>query len=484
MINLVKLFQKNDEVYILLLKCAGFIILFGSSYLAFYLRNYTNFYDFLIFFDITAEPLQNLFFNSLYYPATIIHLVTYFVIIVFSKKEKFYKKGFISFLEIYFKMIFLSFLILVFAAIAFKFAENYSRIWFFSNLIFSFFISLLIKIYFDAKYEKLIKTNRIQRNVLLVGDLITCDEIAKNFSKSKNISIIKGIVPVTDDQVTHGRISTAPLFSLKSDYKKIIDYHHIGQIWIVSSAKSFYKTDDLIDKFSMFAIDCRVVTKDSKYEYEKDISSSEGLEFYDISVSKFYGTGLFAKTFVDKIFSIIMLIILFPLILFFAILIIIEDGFPILFIQKRTGWDGRAFNMYKLRSIKKSADQSKTTQVKRGDDRVMFIGKIIRRLSIDELPQFYNVLIGDMSVVGPRPHMIEHSDYYSKEILTFLQRHKCPPGITGWAQVSGLRGPTEDSRLMKKRYDLDLYYIKNWNIIFDFYIMIKTVFVIFKNKVD
>ncbi len=424
------------------------------------------------------------FFNSIYYFATIVHLVTYFIVISFSKKEKFYKKGFVSFLDIYFKLIFLSFLILIFEAIAFKFAENYSRIWFFSNLIFSFFISLLIKIYFDAKYEKLIKTNKIQRNVLLVGDIVSCDEIAKNFSKSKNISIIKGIVPTNDDTVTHGRISTAPLFLLKSDFKKIIDYHHIGQIWIISSAKSFYKTDDLIDKFSIFAIDCRVVTKDSKYEYEKDISSSEGLEFYDISVSKFYGTSFFIKTFIDKIFSIIILIILFPLILFFAILIIIEDGFPIFFIQKRTGWDGRTFNMYKLRSLYKSAQQSKTIQVKKGDSRIMFIGKIIRRLSIDELPQFYNVLAGHMSVVGPRPHMVEHSDYYSKQILTFLQRHKCPPGITGWAQVNGLRGPTEHPTQMKKRYDLDLYYIKNWNIIFDIYIMIKTVLVIFKNRVD
>jgi len=311
MINLVKLFQKNDEVYILLLKFAGFITLFGSSYLAYYLRNYTNFYDFLIFFD------------SIYYFATLVHLVTYLLVISFSKKEKIYKKGFVSFLDIYFKLIFASFLILVFAAIAFKFAENYSRIWFFSNVIFSFLFSLLTKIYFDAKYEKLIKTNRIQRNVLLIGDLESCDEMTKNFNKSKNISIIKGIVPTTNGIPLHGRISTAPLFKLQSDFKKIIDYHHIGQIWIVSSAKSFYKTDDLIDKFSMFAIDCRVVTKDSKYEYEKDISSSEGLEFYDISVSKFYGTGLFVKTFIDKIVSIIILIILFPLILFFAILIIL-----------------------------------------------------------------------------------------------------------------------------------------------------------------
>ena len=480
--NLVKLFQKNDETYILFLKVAGFFVLFASSYLAFYLRNYTNFYSFLTIFDITAIPTQLVFTNSIYYYATLVHIATYLVVILFSKKEKFYQKGFFSLFDTYYKLIFLSFLVVVLAAISFKITEQYSRIWFFSNVIISFFISLLLKIYFDSKYEKLIKTNRIQRNVLLVGDLESCDLIAKNFRMNRDISIIKGLVPTNEVKID--RHSSVPLFSLDSDFKKIINYHHIGQIWIISSANTFYKIDDLIDQFTAFAIDCRVVTKASKYEYEKDISRSENLSFYDISFSKFYGSGLLVKTFIDKTFSMLVLILTFPIILLFSIFIILEDGFPIFFNQKRTGWDARAFNMYKLRSIYKSVTADKTKQVKKGDTRVMFIGKIMRRLSIDELPQFYNVLVGDMSIVGPRPHMVEHSEFYSKQILTFLQRHKCPPGITGWAQVNGLRGPTEKTRLMKKRYDYDLYYIKNWSIIFDIYIMIRTAFAIFSHKVD
>ena len=480
--NLEKLFQKNDETYIFFLKIAGIFVLFASSYMAFYLRNYTNFYSFLIIFDITAIPTQFEFTNSIYYYATLVHIVTYLVVILFSKKEKFYQKGFFSLFDTYYKLIFLSFLIVVLAAISFKITEQYSRIWFFSNVIISFFISLLLKIYFDSKYEKLIRTNSIQRNVLLVGDLESCDQIAKNFSMHKDVSIIKGLVPTNEVKID--RHSSVPLFSLHSDFKKIINYHHIGQIWIISSANTFYKIDDLIDQFTAFAIDCRVVTKASKYEYEKDISRSENLSFYDISFSKFYGSGLLIKTFIDKIFSLLALILAVPIILLFSIFIILEDGFPIFFIQKRTGWDARTFNMYKLRSIYKSVAADKTKQVKKGDTRVMFIGKIMRRLSIDELPQFYNVLVGDMSVVGPRPHMVEHSDFYSKQILAFLQRHKCPPGITGWAQVNGLRGPTEKPRLMERRYDYDLYYIKNWSIIFDIYIMIKTAFVIFKHKVD
>ena len=190
------------------------------------------------------------------------------------------------------------------------------------------------------------------------------------------------------------------------------------------------------------------------------------------------------KNIIDKFLSIFFLIITFPIILVFSIFILIEDGFPIFFKQKRTGWDGRSFNIFKLRSLSNKNNDSKDQQVKAGDNRLLFIGKIIRRLSIDELPQFYNVLKGEMSIVGPRPHMTEHTKYYSIEVKNFMQRHKCLPGITGWAQVHGLRGPTEGKGLMTKRYEHDLYYIKNWNLMLDLYIMIRTTFVILFQKVD
>ena len=122
--------------------------------------------------------------------------------------------------------------------------------------------------------------------------------------------------------------------------------------------------------------------------------------------------------------------------------------------------------------------------MKAGDKRVLFFGKIIRRLSIDELPQFYNVLKGDMSIVGPRPHMLEHTKYYSEEVRNFMQRHKCLPGITGWAQVNGSRGPTDEEGAMEKRFQHDLYYIKNWNLILDLYILIRTMFVVLFQQVD
>ena len=184
-----------------------------------------------------------------------------------------------------------------------------------------------------------------------------------------------------------------------------------------------------------------------------------------------------------RFFSFLALIVLSPIIIISSIFILIEDGFPIFFTQRRTGWDGRTFNIFKLRSLSKFGS-SKFKQVSAGDKRVLKIGKIIRRLSIDELPQFYNILKGEMSMVGPRPHPEDLTKDSNVEIRNFMQRHKCLPGLTGWAQVNGLRGPTDSEGAMDKRFQHDLYYIKNWNLMLDIYILIRTVFVVLFQKVD
>ena len=275
-----------------------------------------------------------------------------------------------------------------------------------------------------------------------------------------------------------------PSFSLEDDYNHVFNHHSIGQIWIVSSVKTQSYLESLIDKFMNFSVDCRLILPESKFKYIEGLDSEGGFDFYNVSFSPFYGTNFLIKNILDKILSLFFLIVSFPVIFIFSAFIIIEDGFPIFFKQKRTGWDGKSFNIYKLRSLNKTVDLSKTIQVKAGDKRVLTIGKIIRRLSIDELAQFYNVLKGDMAIVGPRPHMTEHTKFYSAEVRNFMQRHKCLPGITGWAQVNGSRGPTAEEGAMNKRFQYDLYYIKNWNLMLDFYIMIRTFFVILFQKVD
>ena len=177
------------------------------------------------------------------------------------------------------------------------------------------------------------------------------------------------------------------------------------------------------------------------------------------------------------------MIIASPILIISSLAIYLEDGFPILFTQNRTGWDGRRFKIYKLRTLKKTSFD-KTLQVTKNDKRVLKIGKIIRRYSIDEVPQFFNVLNGDMSIVGPRPHMVEHDIHYSNLFNNFLKRHKCNPGLTGWAQVNGLRGETKNPENMKKRMEHDLWYLNNWTIWLDIKIILKTFKALIKYKGD
>ena len=186
---------------------------------------------------------------------------------------------------------------------------------------------------------------------------------------------------------------------------------------------------------------------------------------------------------IDKFFSIIFILLASPFLALSAILIYLEDGFPIIFTQNRTGWDGRRFKIYKLRSLRKT-QFDKTMQVTKDDKRLLKIGRLIRRYSIDELPQFFNVLKGDMSIVGPRPHMVEHDIHYSNIFNNFLKRHKCNPGVTGWAQVNGLRGATPKAEIMKKRMEFDLWYLNNWTIWLDIYIIFKTFYALIKYKGD
>ena len=239
-----------------------------------------------------------------------------------------------------------------------------------------------------------------------------------------------------------------------------------------------------IDKFLNYPVDCRLVSPESKFKFIEGLDSEAGYDFYNISFSPFYGTSLFIKNLLDKIFGLFFLILAMPVIILASIIILLQEGLPIFFKQKRTGWDGKSFYIYKLRTLSKSENIPDTQQVKSGDPRVTFFGSFMRRFSIDELPQFFNVLKGDMSIVGPRPHMIEHTKYYSQEILNFMQRHKCLPGLTGWAQIHGFRGPTENKEKMDKRFQYDLYYIKNWSLMLDLYIIIRSTFVILFQKVD
>jgi Undecaprenyl-phosphate glucose phosphotransferase len=184
------------------------------------------------------------------------------------------------------------------------------------------------------------------------------------------------------------------------------------------------------------------------------------------------------KRLVDLIFASTGILLFLPLFLFVSVLIKFDSRGPILFTQTRNGFSGRPFRIFKFRSMTVTEDGPVIPQATRYDRRVTSIGRLLRKTSIDELPQLFNVLLGDMSLVGPRPHAFAHGTEFERLIASYAFRHHVKPGITGWAQINGLRGETPTVDVMERRVELDLWYINNWSLLLDMKVLVKTVFVL------
>lgn len=199
-----------------------------------------------------------------------------------------------------------------------------------------------------------------------------------------------------------------------------------------------------------------------------------------ICESPFTGVDSVVKNVSDFVIAMSILLLLSPLMIVIALAIKFTSPGPAIFKQRRYGLNGEEIIVYKFRTMKVSEDGSKIVQAQINDPRITRIGGFLRRTSLDELPQFFNVLQGRMSIVGPRPHAVAHNELYRKLIKGYMLRHKVKPGITGWAQVNGLRGETKELEKMQARIELDLNYLQNWSIWFDLWIIMRTVWVVLR----
>jgi putative colanic acid biosynthesis UDP-glucose lipid carrier transferase len=205
-----------------------------------------------------------------------------------------------------------------------------------------------------------------------------------------------------------------------------------------------------------------------------------GIPVLAVCETPFYGVNGIVKRVSDIVLATLILILIAPVMAAVAAGVKLSSPGPILFRQRRYGLDGQEIIVYKFRSMTVTEDGPVVRQATRNDARVTPFGAFIRRTSLDELPQFINVLQGRMSIVGPRPHAVAHNEMYRKLIKSYMLRHKVKPGITGWAQVNGLRGETDTVEKMKARIEYDLDYLRNWSLRLDLAIIWKTVFVVFR----
>jgi len=209
------------------------------------------------------------------------------------------------------------------------------------------------------------------------------------------------------------------------------------------------------------------------------IGTMDTISVFETPIS---GTQTFYKRGFDILFSATALIMLAPVLLIITLFVKLSSKGPILFVQDRYGLDGKRIKVHKFRSMTVMENTDKVVQATKGDSRITKIGGILRKTSMDELPQFWDVLTGRMSVVGPRPHAVAHNEEYRKLVDYYMLRHKVKPGITGWAQVNDLRGETDTLEKMEKRIEYDLQYIRNWTLLWDIKIIIKTILNIFNSN--
>jgi len=239
----------------------------------------------------------------------------------------------------------------------------------------------------------------------------------------------------------------------------------------------------LLDQLSNSAIAVHIIPNFFMYNILHarwhNVGVHHALSIYD---TPFYGAGSLLKKIEDiTIGSIILILISLPMLLI-AIAIKLTSPGSVFFKQKRYGINGKEVIVYKFRSMSVCDDGDTIKQAEKNDARITPLGAFLRKTSLDELPQFLNVMSGNMSIVGPRPHAVAHNEEYRKKIGGYMLRHMVKPGITGWAQINGYRGETKQLEQMEKRIEYDLNYIKNWSLIWDIKIIWMTIFKGFINK--
>ena len=474
MFRLEKIFQQDDHFFIN-------ITIFIKSFFIFFTIYIFSILEFNSIFDLFNYNIykESKYFNlSLYFPICYLIFASYVRIM-----KKRYVVHFISFLinDIIPLLITLPFIFYIFFILKIDFNLDISNLYL---LIFIICILFIVRKFFDNYYSNLMNNNFIQRNIMLVGSIENIHKILNE--KKDKINIYKCCLIKSDntDSLKEARtLLKIPVFTKETEIKIILEYHELGQIWILDNEEK-NTINYFLDLVIKFAVDIIIinfkVNLNDKFNLLSDNLINNRYTYSNYQTSKFFGLNLFTKLLLDKIFSILFLLILSPIFILGMIFILIEDGFPIFFSEQSIGWDGRRFDVYKLRTFKKdksNLDFNKSTN----DKEYLKIGKIIKRLHIDEIPQFFNILKGNMSIVGPRPHLPDDNLLYSEVFKDFLKRNKASPGLTGWAQVNGFRGNKPSNVLMKKRMEYDMWYMNNWSTWLDLFIILKTCYIVFTN---
>jgi len=275
------------------------------------------------------------------------------------------------------------------------------------------------------------------------------------------------------------RVTDSAGAALAGNCVEAVDFvkrHKIQSVYIALPLSRQQRMIDLVEALGDTAASVYFVPDLLAFELlQPRIVDVGGIPVYSVRDTPMHGTNALYKRAIDLVMGVAGLLMLLPVMLAIALAVRLSSPGPVLFRQRRYGLDGEEIVVYKFRSMTTAAENHAVTQATRQDARVTAVGRLLRRTSLDELPQLLNVLEGNMSIVGPRPHAVAHNEQYRRLIGGYMIRHKVRPGITGWAQVNGWRGETDTLDKMRRRVEHDLDYLRNWSVWLDLKIILRTV---------
>ena len=296
------------------------------------------------------------------------------------------------------------------------------------------------------------------------------------------------VVGCWDDEATqHGQLfmNAVVVSAVPPDIGQYLRQHRVEEVWLALPLRAEKRIRTLSDALYQTPVNVRLALDVEGFGLIDHVPRLVlGLPMLDLTASPMLeGSNRLIKQLEDRILGWFILLLIAPLLAIIALGVKLSSPGPVFFRQERLGFNGQPFRIWKFRSMvvhKEAAQQ--VTQASRCDPRITRFGAFLRRTSLDELPQIFNVVRGNMSLIGPRPHAMAHNDYYKYKIDAYMQRHRVKPGITGWAQVNGYRGETDTLEKMERRVEYDFYYIRHWSVWFDLRILWLTVWRGFVHK--
>ncbi len=375
-------------------------------------------------------------------------------------------------------------LLLVAASYITKTSEDYSRIWAVTWFFMGYVGMVLARVFAVRQIDSWHEEGRLARRVAIVGAGEKGERLIAHLQRMSPSDVM--LVGIYDERSTRvaSDILGVPLRGDLHDLVALTRREQIDEIIIALPGSAGERVHHVLEALRTVTVDIKLCPDTVGVHLPMlGIDYLGGLALMNIHRHALSGWNRIFKGLEDRILALAGLIVLSPLLLLVALAIKLDSAGPVFFRQRRLGFNNDEFYVLKFRTMTVTEDDPNAiTQATRTDPRVTRVGAILRRTSIDELPQLLNVLRGEMSLVGPRPHAMAHNRQYAEIVDQYLGRHRVKPGITGWAQVNGLRGETDTLEKMRQRVEYDLYYIDNWSLLFDLRILLLTPFVGFVNK--